>query len=1045
MNFLKYFLICVLISFSFVVNAQRYARASGAWSGAIWATTPGGVAGSAATPTATDDVYTNGFLVTVGANATCRNLFITYNLANSLSIGSLRIVTVTGTLNGWDDAGLIEQIPTASVLSFAGGSTMVFTAANIQPAYDPYVIFFWDNTVPLGRVTFNLGGLSKNIIIPLSISSIVRLQSGTLTADPGSNLTGNSTATFQVDAGATFSTNDPLASFNVYSIGGTFQSSSTISATGGAGSITINSGGLLNSTGSSGAITATTTTISGTVNTSNSISTTGTFQINSTGVLNTSFGGVNQTEGWWSLANRPTSSVIDVASTINYSGTGQNVYTLPYGNLTLSGSGTKTSAGAGSINIAGNLSISAGVTLNNSQSSIFNGTTAQNISGGGTANFNGGLQVNKTGTLTLSQSINILNGLTLTAGTIDFGSNTVNLSGNLSNSATLVASSSTLNITGTTTITGSTTSLNNLTISGTGNFTAPSALNIAGNFTSNGTFNSSTSNITFNGAAAQSIGGTASSTFYDITTSNSVTLSSAQNISGILTINSGGTFTTGGFLTLLSSASGDAMIGPVGGTLSGNVIAQRYLPNGTSVRAYRFLASPVVGATVADWKASFPITGTFTDPNTPSDFGGAFPGLVSSSPSMYFYNEPLGGAFTARYATYPLNGNSTSTSSLVNGTGYAAYVRQTAPITLSVTGSVRTGNNVTVPVTNLAGDPTDDGWNLIGNPFPAPINWSSVTIPAGLSNAIYLKDNTGNLAAAGSYVTYIGGVGNPNTYTGVIPSGEAFFVRYTTAGSTNIVFKEADKITSRNPTFLRAETITNILRAKLKVNGRQDELVIRLVDGAKDEVDNNFDAYKLTNDYLNFSSLSSDGKKLSINGALSLSTKSPLKKFPLVIAGNGTFQPSGNATINFSEFETFASGVDIYLKDAFVGDSVKVESKSSVYTFSITSDPKSYQDRFTLSIGRANIVTSTQDEAPGSLISVYPNPTEGIFTIQLSNKFEKTVKAINSIGKEVGQIELTNEDNLLKGQFDLTSQSSGLYFIQISDGNKFYMKKVIKK
>ncbi len=1043
MGFLKGLLICGLVSFSFIVNAQRYARANGAWSAAIWAATPGGVAGTAATPTATDDVYTNGFLVSVGANATCRNLFITYNLANSLSIAVLRTLTVTGTLNGWDDAGVIEQIPTASVLSFGGGSTMIFTAVNIQPAYDPYVIFFWDNTVPLGRVTFNFGGLSKNIIIPLSISSIARLQSGTLTADPGSSLTGNSTATFQVDAGATFSTNDPLANFNVYSIGGILQTSSTISATGGAGSITVNSGGILNSTGTSGAISSSTTTISGTVNTSNSLTTSGTFQINSTGVLNTSFIGVNQTEGWWSLTNRPSSSIIDVASTINYSGTSQNVYTLSYGNLTLSGSGAKTSAGAGSINVAGNLSISAGVTLNNSQSSIFNGTTAQNISGGGTANFNGGLQVNKTGTLTLSQSVNVLNGLTLTAGTIDFGSNTVNLSGNLSNSATLVASSSTLNITGTTSITGSTTSLNNLTISGTGNFTAPSALNIAGNFTNNGTFNASTGNVTFNGLAAQSIAGSSTSTFYDITTSNSISVSSPTNLSGILTINSG-TFTTGGFLTLLSSASGDAMIGPVSGTLSGNVTVQRYLPNGTSVRAYRYLASPVVGATVAAWKASFPITGTFTDPSTQAEWP-AISGIVQASPSMYFYNEPLGGAFTARYATYPLNGNSTSSSSLVNGTGYSAYIRQTAPIILSVTGTVRTGNNVTVPVTNLAGNATDDGWNLIGNPFPAPINWSSVTLPAGLMDAIYLKDNTGNLAAAGSYVTYVGGVGSPGSYTGVIPSGEAFFVRYTTAGSTNIVFKEADKITSRNPTFLRVETIVNILRARLMVNGRQDELVIRLVDGAKDEVDNNFDAYKLTNDYLNFSSLSSDGKKLSINSALSLNVKSPLKKFPLVIAGNGNFQPSGNATINFSEFETFVSGVDIYLKDAFVGDSVKIESNSSVYSFSITSDPKSYQNRFTLSIGRANIVTSTQDEVPNNLISVYPNPSEGIFTVQLSKKFEKTVKAINSIGKEVGQIELTSEGDLLKGQFDLTSQASGLYFIQISDGNKLYTKKVIKK
>jgi hypothetical protein len=234
-----------LMVISFFGHAQRYARANGNWANPIWAATPGGVAGSAATPTATDDVYTNGFLVTVAASTSCRNLFITYNLANSLTINSLRTLTVTGTLNGYDDAGATEEFPNTNVLTFGGiASFITFTATNIQPAYDPYLIFFWDNTVSLGRVTFNLGSLTKNIIIPLSISQQFRVQSGTLVAESGSSLTGNSAATFLIDAGASFTTDDPISNFTSYTISGSLNTTSTISAVG-TGSVTIASTGAI--------------------------------------------------------------------------------------------------------------------------------------------------------------------------------------------------------------------------------------------------------------------------------------------------------------------------------------------------------------------------------------------------------------------------------------------------------------------------------------------------------------------------------------------------------------------------------------------------------------------------------------------------------------------------------------------------------------------------------------------------------------------------------------------------------------------------------
>ena len=100
--------------------ANRYLRATGNWNGPVWAATSGGAAGSAATPTASDDVYiAANFTVTLTAAATAfkvghTNGAILLN-GNKLSIGpfglssygtSARTLNLTnGTLEVIDTGG----------------------------------------------------------------------------------------------------------------------------------------------------------------------------------------------------------------------------------------------------------------------------------------------------------------------------------------------------------------------------------------------------------------------------------------------------------------------------------------------------------------------------------------------------------------------------------------------------------------------------------------------------------------------------------------------------------------------------------------------------------------------------------------------------------------------------------------------------------------------------------------------------------------------------------------------------------------------------
>ena len=695
-----------------------------------------------------------------------------------------------------------------------------------------------------------------------------------------------------------------------------------------------------------------------------------------------------------------------------------------FNNVTISGSGIKTVAasttvngiltltagtfamGSNSLDLKGNFVSNAASTLTSS-AITFSGTTT--ISGGTAPTF-GGITITGPGTLTPTSSFNI-NGnlvnngiLNAGSGTTTFGGNTtvsgsstssfnnvtiggtlvapastINVAGALANNGTFTHSSGTVLFNGTSAISGSSvTTFNNMTVNGSnsvtgpvtltvagvftnnGTYTAGTTLNVAGNFANNSTFTAGAGTVVFNGAV-QSISGSANANFNNITssTSGTVTVSTAQSITGALTMTSG-TFNANGNFTLISNASGDARIAQItGGSITGNVIAQRYLPNTAVARSYRFLASPVTNAFASDWKVEFPITGTFNDPSVQADFP-AISGILSSSPSMFIYNEAHTPTTTLedRYETFPPNGSTSTSTALVNGLGYAGYVRQTAPITLDLTGTPQQGSKG-VNVTAQSGG-GNDGWNLIGNPYAAPINWTNVFIPPGVGAQIALKDNTNNLGqGAGAYIYFTqGGSGIPASYTGTIPSAQAFWVHATL--SATITFQEDDKQVIGNPQFIRTGTLPNIVRINVIGNGKADEMLIQFIAGGNDAGDNSNDAYKLKNDYINLYSMSSDGKKMAINGMGDLGCFRQIS----IAVDNVT---PGSHQLSFSELESFSAQTHMMLVDAFTGTSTDISLANPIYSFNVTANAASYGSRFTLVIGEAlAAITATGNTRCGS-------------------------------------------------------------------------------
>ncbi|AYB32672.1 hypothetical protein D4L85_19750 [Chryseolinea soli] len=194
----------------------------------------------------------------------------------------------------------------------------------------------------------------------------------------------------------------------------------------------------------------------------------------------------------------------------------------------------------------------------------------------------------------ICKSITINSGASLTIN----GTNNLDVYGNWTNGGTFTRNSSMVTFKGTSSIGGAAvTTFNDVTISATGNITAPAGnVNVAGNWVNNGTFTASTGTITFTGTTPSTISGT--TTFYNLTmskTGNNATLNgtATTTVNNVLTLTTGNlvsSATHGLALTATATTSGSSANSFVSGPMTkvltgtsfvfplGSASANRYRP-----------------------------------------------------------------------------------------------------------------------------------------------------------------------------------------------------------------------------------------------------------------------------------------------------------------------------------------------------------------------------------------------------------------------------------------------------------------------------------
>ena len=519
------------------------------------------------------------------------------------------------------------------------------------------------------------------------------------------------------------------------------------------------------------------------------------------------------------------------------------------------------------------------------------------------------------------------------------------------NNTTVFGGTTSISTTGTPTI-----SFNNLEIGAGDSLTSyPGTITINGNFASEGFFNANGGTVTFAGNTTKNISGTSVTSFNNINVSNGsaatdVSIESNQNLSGVLTLAANAHFDADGFantsvFTLLSSGdnpTGDACVAtlPSGSQVLGNVTVQRYIsiegPNNS--RIYRYLSSSVVNARASDLQNEIPITGGFTGTSICSGCG--------TSPSAFWYDESVTtGGINGGYTPFPAVDN---TEVLVPGRGYATFVRGNINPILGagsarydLRGPINSGlvnYNVTFTSSGVA---ANDGWNLIGNPYPSTIDWNATGwTKTNVNGTIYTLDNGVNPSR---YATWNGSVGT-NGGSRYIAAGQGFFIQ-TAKSLPSLTSTESTKVAGIQTTYFRLSGPTNALRITLVQGDQRDESIIHFRDSATTAFDVNYDAIKLKNlknddsntPFLNLSTLSpQSSQKLAINSL-------PVFNCATTVSLDISDVPKGSYELNFSNLESFPEDVGIFLSDnlAVLGMPIDVRQQPK-YIFQVTDQSNSY-------------------------------------------------------------------------------------------------------
>jgi len=319
-----------------------------------------------------------------------------------------------------------------------------------------------------------------------------------------------------------------------------------------------------------------------------------------------------------------------------------------------------------------------------------------------------------------------------------------------------------------------------ITINGT--LRNPGTLTVKGFFNVNGSFIPATGTVTFNGSSIQKITGPSTINFYNFIDKNNVSLALSvnANIYGTFSMTNGSVFSTNSYAFTLKSISptetGRIASLPNSYTFTGNITQERYIKGA----GWHMIGNTVTTSTV----------------------------------SAMEYDETAHGNLNVGYTVGTLT------------PGVGGFIQTVGDTVLSVTGPFTKGTQLySLSLSGL--DMTNDGWNLLANPYPSEINIDSPSFSmSGTTNMIYVWDWTSQ-----SYLWWKKGSGG--TYQNVIAQGQAFWTQAIN-NTAYVKMGEASKVSSTSPFYRASSTVIPAIQVTLNANNFNSILFTTMGDFMND-------------------------------------------------------------------------------------------------------------------------------------------------------------------------------------------------------------------
>lgn len=625
----------------------------------------------------------------------------------------------------------------------------------------------------------------------------------------------------------------------------------------------------------------------------------------------------------------------------------------------------------------------------------------------------------------LGNSLNVINDVTIASGSFNANTLNVTLGGDWSDNGTWTPSTGTVTFNGSLNhsldkLNGTTENFNHLTTTGTGTLTlndtisltgnltigsgtglnvgaSNNNINLNGNFLNNGTYVGGTGKVTFRGTFLQTISTISPISFYDVKINNvaGVSISSGDyEIKNALFLRNGNfNVSAANSITLNSDAASTSRIAPVvSGSLTGNFTVERFI----SARAagYSDMATPVLSTDMQDWDDELLLAYTYLPP--------------TSYPSAWTYDE-------VAYDYVPIT---SATTNLTPGMGIEVWLDADGtwtffdPTVVTSYGQPFIGSlNVSSSITN-----TNDGWNLIGNPYHSFISWDNLLASSsGIGSTIMMYDET-----IADFQTYSSGSGVE------IAPHQGFWVQVT--GADNLQFSESNKTTSTSSNY--RQTLTDFTISLEKSNSLlplKSHTIFRFSNDANVELDGQDITFKGLAHPLapNLYSVI-DPKKLRVN-TLSYEDSTIIIPIQISVAETGTYNLAllNKDQIDFTGYQC----KKIYDRQQQIYIDIEM---TEAYQFEVT-DIENHE-RFLLLLSKSAECTLPVSEQ--SLVSFIPN--NGGYTIKVSESCSGgKFSLVNMLGQ-------TLLDDLIESGGELfinLPTVSGIYHLMVETTGGIYTYK----